>query len=142
VVQREMMADSRERSERIEVDGCRRIARGAPLKECPFYRRSVTHAWCAHPRGGGLTAEEEASDEAPGWCPLRGRVALIGGPRKLATPPPETIPSPQPGDTIELVDEDDPDGPVCWRRADGSTVAMMTRAAFEWAWKRGSTEPC
>lgn len=38
---------------------------------------------------------------------------------------------PQPGDYIELVDEDDEQGPVRLCRADGTMVMCMPRSAYE-----------
>ena len=66
------------RAIRIDVDSC---------GDCPFYRNDTEygHSCASDGHGDGksrdMTLEEATDYEPPEWCPIRGIVVLIGGPR-------------------------------------------------------------
>lgn len=62
------------RAHRIEVDRCGR---------CPFFRGHQGDAKCLHPRSRYIHFSLIRADtlNPPAWCPLRGSVTMIAGPR-------------------------------------------------------------
>jgi len=60
------------RAHRIEVDHC---------NDCVF-RRVGESSWCRHPAAKRCGALTYKPDPPPEWCPLRGAVTMIAGPRE------------------------------------------------------------
>lgn len=67
------------RAERIEIDNC---------GQCPWLRGADhDYGWSCASDGHGdgkprdMTLEEATDNAAPEWCPIRGMVVIIGGPK-------------------------------------------------------------